>query len=290
MAVIVIDGPEKAGKSTLAAKLQTLGCKVRHWGPVPEHYVYASPLVADCASEDIWIWDRGWASEHVYGILLARDRVLARDPWYGEWIFSRGVLTNGVLAMQLGPGAATLKKRRDSDDLPVGPWAERAAFEAYAYTYGWDVFEGNPDDQLAQFLYNKVVDKMEGAGTMHLPVYAGPAFAPVVFVGEARNPGDPWDGQFPFGSPMTTMYGRILGMNANKCGWTNTDADPAWLRRRPVVVACGQRAAQWCARNNIRHRLVPHPSWLYRFRRHGALRVEVEAELKAIVAKGLGLK
>src|SRR3989304_2111146 len=105
MSVIVFDGPEKAGKSTIIEALRQYAKStkffdrvyVRHWGPVsPDDRVYAHELSQDstCFNELV-IWDRCWPSEYVYGNLLGRSRRGTGDPWLLEWLHGRAVQSNG---------------------------------------------------------------------------------------------------------------------------------------------------------------------------------------------------
>lgn len=66
--IIVIEGPEKAGKTTLTKFLiAKKPMEIRHWGPVdPDDRVYTEQLIKDVESDNWIIWDRCWPSEHVY--------------------------------------------------------------------------------------------------------------------------------------------------------------------------------------------------------------------------------
>ena len=140
MTVIMIDGPEKAGKSTLVEALHLRGAYVRKWtGPaVPDDSEYFIPLQIDAKSQRIVVWDRGWASEVVYGQLLEQPRRLAGDWQRAELLYGRLI---EVAVMLLGPNVETLKRLRDSTDLPIDPSAERRAFAHYGQLAGWIVLE-----------------------------------------------------------------------------------------------------------------------------------------------------
>ena len=289
MSVIVLDGPEKAGKTTFARLLQKLDPRVRyrHWGPVKDHREYLDPLAEDVARPYPVVWDRAWPSEFVYGTMLDRRGELVTDPFLGEWYYGRLALMNGVRIV-VAPMPDVLKQRRleepDPTDLPVDPFWERLHYVNYADHWGWQVFTRTETEQARAVLdvaWRKIARvPIEVQGSL---CYVGPWDAGVVFVGDERNPNDLVG--LPFSSRLTTNYGRALGPSAMKCGWTNaSEADPLWLRGK-TVVACGQRALTWCYRNGLEVHGFPHPSYLYRWGKAAGQVVRVETEIRAIVAK-----
>jgi hypothetical protein len=277
MAIIYIDGPEKAGKSTVATVLkEEYGFRVRKWGPVdPDDRVYMQPLADDIASGDNVVWDRGWAAESVYASMLGRDRRLADDSWLGEWLYGRTVQTVGLRVMLLGPDVKTIYRLRDKDDLPVDTVWERKFFEDYGRRFGYNVWHNDhhPDAALAIARFAK--DVAVGMGVratkagLRPPAYAGPPNARVVFVGQDRNSKSKFPGAWaPFTSRLTTMLGRELGDFALRCGWTNAgDCPPQAIRHAKLVVACGQVADAW-VRNHVDHHnviTIKHPAYMYRW-------------------------
>lgn len=277
MAIIYIDGPEKAGKSTVATVLkEEYGFRVRKWGPVPGDEVYMQPLAEDIASGDNVVWDRGWAAEHVYAYLLGReDRRLEADPWLGEWLYGRVVATVGLRVMLLGPDAKVIHALRDEDDLPVDTTEERRQFHDYGRRFGYSVWanDHHRDAALAIARFTKdVAVGMETRATklgLRPPAYAGPPNARVVFVGQDRNKGSKFPGAWvPFTSRLTTMLGRDLGDFALRCGWTNAgDCPPQAIRGADLVVACGRVADRW-VRNHVDHHnviTIKHPAYMYRW-------------------------
>lgn len=136
----MIDGPEKAGKSTLVEALCLRRAYVRKWtGPaVPDDNEYLVPLQIDAKSQRVVVWDRGWASEVVYGQLLKQPRRLAGDWQTAELLYGRMA---EIAIMLLGPDVETLKRLRDNTDLPIDPAIERQAFARYGQLAGWIVLE-----------------------------------------------------------------------------------------------------------------------------------------------------
>lgn len=276
--IIYLDGPEKAGKSTLARFLAAeYGYRVRHWGRVEGDHVYARQLAEDIHSPHPWVWDRGWAAEHVYAHLLQRDRRLGPDPWLGEWLYGRAVDTVGVKAILAGPSTRTLAALRDGTDLPVDPDQERHRYVTYGQTYGYLVFFNQHREaslrHMAEQLDWFARVRWDRAPALP-PAWVGRPTAATVFLGDRRS-GDHWDqGRWlPFGTRLTEGYGRALGPAAiNRVAWTNVEdalveeGIRERIRRAHVVVACGRRAGEFMRDlahpNTVR---VPHPAWTYRW-------------------------
>lgn len=279
MPVIVLDGPEKAGKSTLAKYLRvTYGYKVRHWGPIDNDVVYRDPLMEDTSQPGNVVWDRSWASESVYSTLLDRPRRrLATDPWIGEWLYSRAVSTVGVQVMLLGPTADILRQRRTKDDLPIDASTERAAFELYGRMFHWLIVDGQwATDSLGSYLHG-LASGIEMRGTVRPPAFCGPPPSPsiqsILVVGEARQDsgkkgGAPEGAWLPFSSSRTMKFGRLFDATAFKMSWTNAADYPAGeLWKWSSVIAVGRVAQHFVRSHRYAGGLVevPHPSAVYRW-------------------------
>lgn len=268
--IILIDGPEKAGKSTLAKVLaEQLHGTIRRWGPVdPDDRVYTPFLKEDSMSTRWFIWDRGWPSEHVYGKLLNRDRRLTSDPWLGEWLHGRAVQTSGVRVILLPTGAVDTGDLRDSSDLPVNPRAEFEAFMQYGKDFDYLMLTNYYTEDSVLSNAELIISRLGAANIIPPPKYAGYPNAKVVFVGERRNdkskmiPPGSW---LPFTSRLTSELGRRLGPKAMQCGWTNVGDVPLEFLANKFVVACGEVAAEWLENSGIARLVIPHPAWLYRY-------------------------
>lgn len=291
--LVVLDGPEKAGKTTLASalveavKLNGEPTRVRKWGKLDDgkwaaDWVYAKALEEDSQYPGVVVWDRSWASEAVYGKLLKRDRRLAEDPWLGEWLYGRGVALKYILA---GPDPKVMTAAHDAEDLPVEASEEQAAFVTYGEQYGWRIFKGNGERLPLNMLVSRIA--MHVAEEAQRPrdprKWCGPQSASVVFVGERGSTSENIvGGWLPFTSIYTAKYGRILGDAALRVGWTN-----AWDDERHIfdntrcLIACGASAYEWArevqiaeARSGVAICRVTHPAALYRW---GRYRSEIDA-------------
>lgn len=152
MPVLIIDGPEAGGKSTvighLFARLRQ-DATLRYWGPVDSWHDYALPLSMDLTRTDgrLVVWSRSWASEVVYDELLSRGQ----NP--SEWEIEKTLEwrvreCNGYMLMIMAdPDVLTARRaaRRGvgRTDLPVGPEAEAIRFGRYAAEHEWDVVRGD---------------------------------------------------------------------------------------------------------------------------------------------------
>lgn len=302
MPIIVLDGPEKAGKSTLAAAVAAepwrgLPVQVRHWGRLDPHNYYAdrvylAALRSDCAYRGLVVWDRSWLSGSVYGQLLDRRDRLRDDPWLGEWLYGRAVLAGGQRVCLLGPDAATLEAARSADDLPVSAVEERELYRQMADRAGWTVLE-NPRDlehaaKWAAVLRARADLQWPG---LRPPLYAGPLSPRVLVVGEAHSRQWTADNWLPFASCYTTRWARSLGWRALEVGWTNAAADPEeQVVAASTVVACGTAATEYCLR--LRQEGVhdfADPATLYRWgQNRRSVRDELE-RLASVVESGLGV-
>lgn len=284
MTVIVIDGPEKAGKTTLINELVKTLIDMRvpveqvHWGPVsPDDRVYSPVLKEHCQDlQRVWVWDRGWSSEYVYGKLLNRDHRGASDPWLLEWLHGRAVQVSGVRIMLSGPHSSILNHLRDSTDLAVDSFDEKSLYKEYAQRFGWEWLENEHTQESLERSVKFIVNRLHSRSSYNTeawspPRFAGPPDAKVVVVGEKLSDNPMPGGWLPFTSRLTTMLGREFRDDAFKLLWTNVeDCDPQLLGSREIIIACGTIASKWC-RLEVKGGpgqtvvSIPHPSYVYRF-------------------------
>jgi len=240
MTVIILEGPEKAGKTTLTEALEKslvgLGAKVvirKQSGRAdPDDSIYMDQLAVDTsknAHELVAIWDRGWPSEFVYGTLLKQNRRLAKDPWLGEWLYGRMVQANGLRVMVTGPSGQVLVSLRDDTDLPVDPWQEKFLYENYAKMCGWFIIEQKPIEVMVTQIMNKLIDPLLSSGPFP-PAYFGPPNAEIIVV--STKPSE--------------KLGREFGTWAFNVGWATSHAvPPTYLTHAKILVVCDKKAELW---------------------------------------------
>lgn len=234
--IIVFDGPEKAGKSTLVqalyARLVASGyqARIRKFTEraQPDDRVYAEPMAWDTMRDDIiTLWDRSWASEYVYGTLLGQDRRLSYDPFLGDWLYGRAAQTCGLRVMVHSP-VAEMAARRDATDLPVGPLEERGAFTKLATENQWLILENRYTHESLQANVNYLMDYVKEwemrrqSKPFYPPQYTGPLSPRVLIVGDLDKRPLP-GGWLPFSGVYGIMLGRRLS-NLKMLEYT------AWVR------------------------------------------------------------
>jgi len=284
MPLIVLDGPEKAGKTTIAqAIVAKHGGRIRHWGKIePDDRVYADDLMDDCQRvmlhNETIVWDRSWAAEHVYGKMLNRDRRLSHDAWLGEWLHGRAVQTVGVRCMVIGPSVDVLRRLRTDDDLPVDPREERDRFFMYGRYFNWLIvsnhYPGGSVERMAEHIWSVAADNHAIAGGTP-PRYCGMNKAPVVFIGDQSGE----RGHYPGGwLPLTQSpgieFGRMVPYSL-QAGYAYTGAVlPQSLRHAQTLVALGERAARWAKHHvagpNQKIIRIAHPAFAFRYQTRGA--------------------
>ena len=284
MPVIVIDGPEKAGKTTLirslSSEFERMGvfCSRVHWGHIiPDDRAYTNKLIADCTNMNkISIWDRGWPSEYVYGKLTGRDHRMTHDPWIGEWLHGRAVQVSGLRVIFTGPHHSELSNLRDSSDMFVPPKLEQKLYIEYGKRFGWTIIQNNHTDESLRESVSKIIvsffSRQFNSKEWLPPRWAGPPESKIVVIGETLSKKVIPGGWLPFTSPLTTRLGREFGDDALKVSWTNMDScSPSQLRAKETVITCGKVVNDWYAHNREKgvkpQKIIniPHPSYLFRF-------------------------
>jgi hypothetical protein len=259
MSVIVVDGPNKAGKSTLIENtrvaLAALGFDVlvRHWGPLQtDDREYAEPLAEDCNADRVTIWDRSWASEHVYGKLLGRqNRRLARDPWLGEFLHRRAVIGNGQTFILAPRGDQNVKRLDASDaDYSFSPAAETRAFIEYALRFKWHgLLNDYTSESLATNTNRLVTAATSGARKpLGKNILVGKN-RHVLIIG-SKHVDDPYPGGWlPFGTERLIAFARFFGDHGLNASWAEADGLTASVLNDYSFVLCvGKHAFDTCRR------------------------------------------
>lgn len=154
MPIVIIDGPEAAGKSTIiGALLAEWGSlsQYRHWGPRDSWLEYCGPLFEDikiCEENPqiLVVWSRCWASRTVYNKLLDQGQILplAITRELDDIVTRSG----GFLGMVTSPVNVLLQRRLDriesgaKKDHQLDVSQELAEFQRYGRGRGWTMLDG----------------------------------------------------------------------------------------------------------------------------------------------------
>ncbi len=289
--LLIVDGPEKAGKTTLIEKfinycgVRGISAQRRHWskpGPTHHSFVYTLPMIEALNNKDVGIeiWDRSWASEYVYPLLMPETRSERRifwdDPWLAAFSYDRALMTNGARLMLLGPSVDHLRAKRDETDWPIDPALEQRAYDDYAVKTGWMISHNqhtpDHDNYIIEQVF-KTITNQQIIPELSAPEFVGPIRPgnKVIIIGEARNEDLPkaW---LPFTSRYTIRLARQFG----DCGlfyqWSNAshiEANFTFFKdylEDTTVVACGSVAQQVANRLGVSDILtIPHPAHGFRW-------------------------
>lgn len=135
--IILLDGPEKAGKTTLRTrfveeaekyKWHVIQAHMKRPTPV-DHNAYLPLLLLGCRTDSLVIFDRSWVSEVVYNQLLKRtetDLTIAQVNTFHYIVDTAGI------SFILTDDPENLESLRSADDLSVSVPFEVAAYNRYA--------------------------------------------------------------------------------------------------------------------------------------------------------------
>lgn len=158
MPLVIIDGPEAAGKTTIIdALLEAWGpnSRMRRWGPRKSWLEYCGPLFEDTEAcrEDphlLIVWSRSWLSRSVYNKLLNQGQDV---PPRAMTELDRIVLASGGLLFLVQAPVPVLKARRqerldsgsDQNDHPISPKDEAIQFSRNIIQRKWRTLSGVMD-------------------------------------------------------------------------------------------------------------------------------------------------
>lgn len=160
MPLVIFDGPEAAGKSTLiSALMEEWGDKsiVRSWGPRNSWLEYCQPLYDDlqyCEDNPQWLicWSRSWASRHVYNKMLVQGQLV--PPEVTKELENIVIRSGGMLVLVVSPVATLLARRLarleeggHKPDHPLDPDKELKEFQLYTRNRKWKTLVGTYDPE-----------------------------------------------------------------------------------------------------------------------------------------------
>jgi len=167
MPIVILEGPEAAGKTTIIEKLLASwgeNSRVRSWGPRDSWLEYCGPLFEDtkACQEDpllLIVWSRSWLSRAVYNTLLKQGQDV---PPRAMTELDRIVLSNGGLLILVTAPPSILQERRerrlaegsDQKDHPLNPRTELNEFLAQSRKRKWWTISGtrSPEDNVSSII------------------------------------------------------------------------------------------------------------------------------------------
>lgn len=308
--LIILEGPDGGGKTTLANRIAQYITNAGHSGVIdvrnagPTHLhpldAYELPLVSyrpQHGGEPHIICDRWHLGEAVYPTVLGRETRwnIAIERHIYLFLKSRGAHVVGVL-----PPLAELDRRfteRGHDDLvSTGMLAELHKRYSELHTLAFDQVIDSDGFDAPVDVVSRALAKARGAQALApFTTYVGPRRPLILIFGEKRMMSDRQRVRhrelrgMPAFCPYNSTSGHYLltylevrGADIGLANACDVD-DPIALWRTlgyPSVVALGRAASRRLIELNISHGAVPHPQYIRRFH-HGHGHEYVHALLNA---------
>lgn len=297
MALIIVEGPDLAGKSTLVEainvalrKLDDCDVQVMHKGPPIEHALreYEGPLMAYRPSTGRHvICDRWHLGERVYPELHDRQSTLDGPVWHHVELFLR---SRGALLVHLTADDDTLLYRRAGRDelahelnLTARDLFARRAVESslHRMTFHAETLVRDVESAAHLVVASAVTAERSTARLNQLATYVGSQAPKLLLFGDVRANGPQamhldLAGDVPAFMPFRATSGHYLltalGDQVSRfgIGLVNAcDVDDPWTTWRtlgyPEAVALGRNAERALEKAEVKHRVVPHPQYRRRF-------------------------
>ena len=299
MPIIVLDGPDVIGKSTLAAALlrrypgaRMLHLTYRRKQNIPLYHL-AALRWGIRRQEPLAIIDRWWPSEYVYAAVYRGGSTF---PYYWR-LLDRVALKYGVCYcichrfnrnIQMAAHMASSKIREEmyAPDDKIGElhdWYTRL-YGSHEHRADWVSYnldtEGGYVVEKARYLHATAVSLRCLQASYLLTDYVGSVTGDYLFIGDipnndARAVRWPW---FAFNGASLTMAKALddVGIGEDRCMWANVhshlvaDQDHqrqlfAFMRQyKGKIVALGRTADRFL--RSIEHVTLPHPAYVKRFK------------------------
>ena len=291
--LIILEGPDGAGKTTFATKLAEQlkaldprgSVTLLHRGPPTSHPLdeYVVPLLQYDAETQHIICDRWHLGETIYPAILGRKTKM-----------TPGILKYIELFLE-SRGAFILKIQPTWRELQAWNNGRKNLLDAQQL---WDAYLAWSNVNIPWVEHPIVTDIITHAGLSagiafgramrkNTQTYVGPAFPNVLLLGEIRNcmggiecdhaikhpahgtalmPYPGTSGQYLLDALASTGLVGNYGL-ANACDVDNVN-DLWWALGCPRVIALGVQAHKRLTNSGIPHSSVPHPQFIRRFHHH----------------------
>lgn len=295
--LIILEGPDGAGKTTLANSLRKLieemdpGCLTHQWhrGPPTKHPLdeYLRPLNRYRPSTrnhviiDRWHW-----GESIYPKLRSRPSKL---NFASNWAIEAYLQRLGALVILVDCSTGTYRQTYEErgelhlmDDLPQTQhlFTQTAAQSQLPFV----ISSERQDAPLSM-----IIDVAAGVAANYrslneFTTYCGPRWPLILMFGDVRHnveEGDVDPAFVPFsatsGSHLLKSLYWLCRTNRREIGWANAcDVDSPtdlWIKLgKPHVVALGRNAQRKLTEQGVPHGVAPHPQFARRF--HHDKRIE----------------
>lgn len=171
MPLVIFDGPEAAGKTTLIEALMKEwgpNSTLRSWGPRDSWLEYCQPLFDDLKAtkqdpQCLVVWSRSWASRFVYNKLLSQGQSV--PPSVTRELENIVVASGGLLYFVyasilelMSRRMARIEEGGHKPDHPISPEKELYAFQSYMRGRKWAAISGadDTDQEVRSIIYRLV--------------------------------------------------------------------------------------------------------------------------------------
>ena len=278
--IVILEGPDGSGKTTLAKELQErFGLRYHHEGPppanIPPLYHYARVL-EDYRGSDVVI-DRFALGERIYGPIIRGKDGLGPEGWK---LIRRQIAAAGAIEVLCLPDYLTVREnwsKRSATELLKKTELFNQSYRAYSDFVLDDrnYFVYNYTDTTSHLTLMNMLEQIRQNVPPTLPAgYVGDPYARFLFVGErGSNPEAYVDlpffatvGSSAFLNTALLAAGYLENEVAMVNAYSVTGTEPNKLLKFPKTIALGNVAALVCQAQGIEHTLIPHPQYWKRFR------------------------
>lgn len=315
--VIILEGPDGGGKSTLSGQLAVAFEKNGpvhkvHHGPYPgasgeDLMGYYLDAMALAHGNRTVIMDRSWISEPIYGKVY-RNAESRLKTWQVRMLERVALGYNGMIVNCLPPLEKCIdnyKARKgvemlDNEDQLSRVYAGYCVYTSAVPQLGYDFRLNGSDDDGVSYIMS-MAESSHFYGPNKGPGIGHFSPASVVLLGDTVNPNESvkfFDRDLPFVtigangcSYWLTEQLEEFGIREDQLYWANvTRSDGAplsyhWLfdLKPKAVIAMGHHAARWCNSFGIDFESTNHPQFIKRFLSNKPERTQIVDAIATVI-------